>query len=219
MILPFLFVWQSKRKILGANFIASPNFPQNYGKLAKTTNPPHFSGVLRKFGRNIKIWNFEAGGELQVSFRIVQYRSSIVQNRSVSFKYRSESFSIVQVSFRIVQNRSSIVRYRSESFSIVQPFWAQKIFFWNVFVQIQADCSKIPKLCQKFVPETFWALPVRYGPWALWLYLGFLNKDDNVTMRVSSRIARIKPAASVIPVFVMVLQCSRHRLARLFQRC
>ena len=87
-----------------------PNFPQNQGKLAATTNPPQFSRILQKFGRKINVQNFEAGRRI----------SSIVQNRSVSFKYRSESFSIVQVLFGIVQYRSSIVQNRSESFWIVQ---------------------------------------------------------------------------------------------------
>ena len=104
-----------------------PNFPPNQGKLAATTSPPQFCRILQNLAAKSKSKFSRLGGEFQVSFRIVQYRSSIVQNRSVSFKYRSESFRIVQVSFRIVQYRSSIVqnrsvsfKYHSESFSIVQ---------------------------------------------------------------------------------------------------
>ena len=152
-------------------------FPEFWINLAAKSKPE-----ISRQEENFK-YRSESFNIVQVSFRIVR-------------KYRSESFSIVQVSFRIVHYRSSIVQNRSVSFS---RSGQQKSFFGTFLTRFRQIAPKIPNCAQNLLPKKIGHCLSdtgleRFGGTSFF----FSPKDDNVTMRVSSRIAKIKPAASVI---------------------
>ena len=106
------------------------DFPESCVNLAAKSKPE----ILRLGGESFRIVQNRSS-----IVQIVQHRSSIVQNYSVLFKYRSsivqvsfrivqyrsESFSIVQVSFRIVQYQSAVLGKKNSFFGTFSPDCSQ----------------------------------------------------------------------------------------------